>query len=123
MKADNKLLSVEEALRYFVMICIGLHSIHKQGYVHRDISSKNLFLKSYGEKRDLLVIGDFGLARSEMAKITGLTIKDCFTDNYAAPEQKNANPDFPTPKFDSWAAAIILFEMLTGHFPSENEVI
>lgn len=51
-------------MRYFAMLCVGLYYMHSEGLIHRDISPKNLFLKNYGENRDLLVIGDFGLART-----------------------------------------------------------
>lgn len=64
LHASGNKLSEKEAFRYFVMLCLGLDSIHKQGFVHRDISTKNLFLKNFGGGSDLIIIGDFGLARS-----------------------------------------------------------
>ncbi len=42
---QNKKVPIDEAIRFFTMICIGLNYIHNQGYVHRDISPKNLFLE------------------------------------------------------------------------------
>jgi serine/threonine protein kinase len=48
-------------------------------------------------------------------------MKDFGSQNYAAPEQKMKFEEKkglkPTPLFDSWAAAIILFEMITGKIP------
>ena len=41
---QNKKLPIDEAVRLFTMICLGLNYIHHQGFVHRDISPKNLFL-------------------------------------------------------------------------------
>jgi hypothetical protein len=41
-------------------------------------------------------------------------MNDTFSICYAAPEQMKEVPDKPTPLFDSWAAAVILYEMLAG---------
>lgn len=61
---EKKKFGHEESFRYFLMLCIGLYSIHKQNLVHRDISAKNLFLKTFKNTNlDLLIIGDFGLVR------------------------------------------------------------
>ncbi len=61
----NKKLPIDEAVRFFTMICLGLNYIHIKGFVHRDISPKNLFLenKEQGEGKWLLV-GDLGLAKN-----------------------------------------------------------
>ncbi len=45
------------------MICLGLDNIHNKGYIHRDFSPKNLYLKKKSKNGELIVlIGDFGLA-------------------------------------------------------------
>jgi serine/threonine protein kinase len=59
-------------------------------------------------------IGDFGLVRRSDMNTTSRTMSDIFSVHYAAPEQMKEVPDRPTPLFDSWAAAIILYEMLAG---------
>ncbi len=53
------------------MICLGLNYIHTKGFVHRDISSKNLFLKKKQENEGYwLLLGDLGLARNLSDKTT-----------------------------------------------------
>ena len=46
-------------LKFFIQTCIGLHALHQQGVLHRDLKAANVFLDSQNDVR----IGDFGLAR------------------------------------------------------------
>ena len=68
------------------MMCLGLNYIHSQGFVHRDISSKNLFLKKkeHGEGYWLLV-ADLGLARN-LRDTTMKTMNNMGTKQYCPPE-------------------------------------
>jgi serine/threonine protein kinase len=93
---------------------MGLSRIHEQGYVHRDVSAKNIFIKKINDGFTIPQIGDFGLVRHSDMKTTQRTMNDTFSICYAAPEQMKEVPDKPTPLFDSWAAAVILYEMLAG---------
>lgn len=53
-------LSEEEALGYFVQVCLGMKHIHDQGIMHRDIKSQNVFLTKGG----FVKLGDFGVAKA-----------------------------------------------------------
>lgn len=48
----------EEAWRLFRQIVEGLHHVHSQGMIHRDLKPGNIFLDTNGDVK----IGDFGLA-------------------------------------------------------------
>jgi serine/threonine protein kinase len=107
------------------MMCLGLNYIHSEGFVHRDISSKNLFLKKkeHGEGYWLLV-GDLGLARNLRDKKTEITMDSMGTLQYCAPEFFLDESPFSKDKLDSWSSGIVLYEMIAGHLPfSGNNVI
>ena len=59
LKNQNKRpLDEEQIWFYFIQITLGLHEIHKQKVLHRDMKSANVFLKG-----DVIKIGDFGVAK------------------------------------------------------------
>ncbi len=87
--------------------------------MHRDIKPKNIFLKSVNtDKKDFIIkIGDFGLVRSSLSSTTDRTMNDVFSIHYAAPEQVKDPPDRATQLLDSWAAGIVLYQMLSNTLP------
>ncbi len=106
------------------MMCLGLNYIHIQGFVHRDISSKNLFLKKkeHGEGY-WLIVADFGLARNLRDKTTTISMNNMGTEKYCPPEFFQDKPPIPNDKLDSWSSGIVLYEMIAGHLPfSGNDV-
>jgi serine/threonine protein kinase len=69
------------------MMCLGLNYIHRQEFVHRDISAKNLFLKKKQHNEGYwLLIGDFGLAKNLRDKTTKDTMNIFGTLDYCPPE-------------------------------------
>lgn len=114
---EKKKLSQDEAFRYFVMLCIGLYTIHEQGLTHGDINTTNLLLKPCENGHDLLLINTSSFKRSQ---------KEDRMDNiswlyYKAPENIKVHPDKPSPKLDSWAAGVIFYEMLAGRLPFQSQ--
>ncbi len=59
-KDNGTFMDEDEALGYFVQICLGLKHIHDKSIVHRDIKSPNVFLTKDG----LVKLGDFGVAKT-----------------------------------------------------------
>lgn len=107
-------LDRREALRLFRQICEGVAHAHGQGVIHRDLKPDNIMLTRGG---DLKVL-DFGVARptEDRAKLTG-TGQAIGTPAYMAPEQLLGNA---TLRSDVYALGVILFLMLTGRLPFEN---
>ncbi|MGD8606842.1 MAG: serine/threonine-protein kinase [Myxococcales bacterium] len=96
-----------------------LHSVHRHGYVHRDIKPEHILLnrRGYGEL-DLHLL-DFGVCAAETAppeerarergRVYG-------TPSYASPEQASGNP-FVDARADLFGVGITMFEALTGTLP------
>jgi serine/threonine protein kinase len=99
-------------------MCLGLNFIHSQGFVHRDLSPKNLLLKKKkNDKGYWLLVGDFGLARNLSDKTTENTMNKTGTNQYCPPEFFEDKPPKPDDKRDSWSSGIVLYEMITGVVP------
>lgn len=123
LQKDGALTS-KEALNIALDVCAGLHLIHAQGVIHRDLKSSNIMLCD-GEARTVLM--DFGLARElssdpESAGTTiflrrGLSAPGAMmgTPEYMAPEQFEGKP--VSPATDIYAFGIVLYEMLTALHP------
>ncbi len=98
-----------------------LDAAHKQGIVHRDFKSSNVFLATRpGVAESRLVVTDFGLARpadSGGPEINSFTGNNAFvgTPLYMAPEQVEGGEI--TPSTDVYALGVVLYEMVTGTWP------
>jgi serine/threonine protein kinase len=104
------------ALSLFTQAAAGLASLHRQGWVHRDIKPGNLLLRADGT----LAIGDFGSAqrKGERSALPPGTVIG--TPRYAAPEQSEGAATDPAA--DVYSLGACLYEMLSGKplFPGET---
>ena len=108
-RKNNETFETTEILDWMIELIIGLYVIHKKGLMHRDIKSDNLFICD----KDLIKIGDFGLAR---AAVNSRTV--CGTALYMAPEIGNYK--LYTNAIDIWAAGIVLYELVMLKKPFEG---
>lgn len=117
MAASN--YSVPETLVLFEKIAAAVHAAHLRGVIHRDLKPGNIRIDKAGEPQIL----DFGLAklsaRPDGATIATLTATGQFIGSlpWAAPEQVDGGSDRIDVRTDVYALGVILFQMLTGHFP------
>jgi serine/threonine protein kinase len=110
-------LPEKDALRIASLICEAVQHMHERGVVHRDLKPGNIMVC-----RDRSIrIMDFGIASaSDSRKITlhGLTAT-MGTPEYMSPEQvKNERTD---ERSDVYCLGAVLYEMLTGVVPFQNE--
>jgi hypothetical protein len=101
-----------EALRIGEDLLLALAHAHARGVVHRDVKPGNVLIDRDGHAR----LSDFGVAR--LSGEAGLTMTGDVvgTIAYMAPEQ--AVGDEAGPAADVYAAALVLYECLTGANPN-----
>jgi serine/threonine protein kinase len=95
----------------------GVHYMHKNKVIHRDLKASNLLINRNGE----LKIADWGLARSWNSEMKRLTNK-VITLWYRPPELLLGMIDYTT-KIDMWSVGCIVAEMFrrSGFLKGKNE--
>lgn len=90
------------------------------GLVHRDITPRNIFI-SVSENIPEAKISDFGLAKAfELAGLSGNTRTGDFSGTFGfICKQQLLNYKYARPEVDVWAAAAVLYYMLTGTPPRD----
>jgi len=109
-------LSTEEAVHVADGLLAALEAAHAAGIVHRDVTPGNVLLSDEGRVK----VTDFGIARTAHDTVTRLTDTGTVigTAHYLAPEQLEGGD--PTPGTDQYAAALVIYEALTGTLPFEG---
>eukprot|EP01133_Synstelium_polycarpum_P015232 gene15232-18028_t len=105
-----------EALYFFQQIITGLDYCHSRNICHRDLKPENLLLN--GDKK--IKICDFGMG-SIIRKDT-LLHTSCGSPHYASPEVVSGI-DYDGQKADVWSCGVILYALLTGKLPFDDENI
>ncbi|XP_015594446.1 serine/threonine-protein kinase Nek5 [Cephus cinctus] len=103
-------LQQRDALYLFAQITLGVHHIHKQNVLHRDLKPGNIMLT--GQNADVIKIGDFGISKRINREDAQTRVG---TRMYMAPEVLRGHRYGY--KCDIWSMGIILYEMLTLKFP------
>ncbi|CAJ0576787.1 unnamed protein product, partial [Mesorhabditis spiculigera] len=109
-------LAPEEARRFFQQIIAGVNYCHKHLVVHRDLKPENLLLDQYNNVK----IADFGL--SNMMHDGDFLRTSCGSPNYAAPEVLCGN-FYCGPEVDIWSCGVILYALLAGTLPFDDDSI
>uniref|UniRef100_H3CS56 Serine/threonine-protein kinase PLK n=1 Tax=Tetraodon nigroviridis TaxID=99883 RepID=H3CS56_TETNG len=112
----RKAVTEPEARYYMTQLLNGVHYLHKNKVIHRDLKLGNIFLNDDMEVK----IGDFGLAtRIEFDGERKKTL--CGTPNYIAPEvlcKKGHSYEV-----DIWSLGCILYTLLVGKPPFETSCL
>eukprot|EP00177_Eucheuma_denticulatum_P003276 GFKZ01005918.1.p1 GENE.GFKZ01005918.1~~GFKZ01005918.1.p1 ORF type:complete len:430 (+),score=74.08 GFKZ01005918.1:464-1753(+) len=107
------------ARKYFQQLIDGIDYCHRRGVCHRDLKPENLLVDENGT----LKITDFGVS-SMKGGVSGsdLLYTACGTPYYCAPEIINgAEEGYSGVKIDAWSCGIILYLLLTGGLPFQND--
>eukprot|EP00184_Porphyridium_aerugineum_P006864 CAMPEP_0184707390 /NCGR_PEP_ID=MMETSP0313-20130426/37244_1 /TAXON_ID=2792 /ORGANISM="Porphyridium aerugineum, Strain SAG 1380-2" /LENGTH=1578 /DNA_ID=CAMNT_0027168965 /DNA_START=402 /DNA_END=5138 /DNA_ORIENTATION=+ len=115
----RKRLPEDEARNYFQQLIRGVQHCHARGVYHRDLKPENLLLDADG----LLKITDFGLsALKGVDSAQEVLYTQCGTPHYVAPEIiRAAGEGYSGAKIDIWSCGIILFVLLAGYLPFDDD--
>lgn len=104
-------LALEEAVKLFREIAVGLSHAHGKGILHCDLKPSNIMIDQDGWPR----LADFGQSRLSHEQMPSLG-----TFFYMAPEQAEPRA-MPDVRWDVYALGAILYQMLTGKAPHQTE--
>jgi len=113
----NGRLSEADARHYFQQIICAVEYCHRHKIVHRDLKPENLLLD---ESKRNVKIADFGL--SNIMEDGEFLKTSCGSPNYAAPEVISGNL-YAGAEVDVWSCGVILFALLCGRLPFDDEYI
>ncbi|KAJ3238280.1 hypothetical protein HDU81_008104 [Chytriomyces hyalinus] len=105
-----------EALDFFQQIAFAVDCCHRHLICHRDLKPENLLL----DKNNVVKVADFGMASLQvMGKMLETS---CGSPHYASPEIiKGIKYDGAAA--DVWSCGVILYALLTGNLPFDDENI
>ncbi|KAI9219696.1 kinase-like domain-containing protein, partial [Blastocladiella britannica] len=109
-------LDEREACTFFQQIILGLDYCHKHQICHRDLKPENLLLDS--QRR--IKLADFGMA--SLQQYGKMLETSCGSPHYASPEIiKGIRYDGAMS--DIWSCGVILYALLSGNLPFDDENI
>lgn len=113
---DHGKLEEKDGRKFFQQIISGVDYCHRHMVVHRDLKPENLLLDS----KDNVKIADFGLSN---IMTDGTFLKtSCGSPNYAAPEVISGML-YAGPEVDIWSTGVILYVLLCGKLPFDDDYV
>lgn len=113
--SKKRRLSELESSNLYLQVLSGINYLSKNNICHRDIKPENLLLNSSKTK---IKIADFGL--SIMYKDGELLKTACGSPSYASPEMLKGEK-YNGLMSDIWSSGIVLYAMLCGFLPFEDD--
>ncbi|EPZ34621.1 Pkinase-domain-containing protein [Rozella allomycis CSF55] len=110
----NKRLKDKEARFFFRQIISAVDYCHRNSIIHRDLKPENLLLD---ENKNIKII-DFGFCNT--FRLNGQLDTFCGSPFYASPEMV-LGKRYLGPEVDVWSLGVILYALLCGVLPFEDE--
>jgi serine/threonine protein kinase/tetratricopeptide (TPR) repeat protein len=122
---DQHQLTPRERLELFLPVCQAVQHAHQKGIIHRDLKPSNVMVTVHDTTPVVKVI-DFGVAKALGQELTDKTLFTGFTQMigttlYMSPEQAGQSGLDIDTRTDVYALGVLLYELLTGTTPFENE--
>ena len=108
-------LPVDKVKRIFTQLVGAVAYVHSKSCVHRDLKLENILL----DKQENVKLCDFGFTREYESKANCLQTF-CGTVCYSAPEMLKAEK-YAGEKVDVWSLGIILYALLAGELPFDED--
>jgi len=124
---DQNDLSTQERLNLFIKVCHAVQHAHQKGVIHRDLKPSNVMVTLHDGEPVPKVI-DFGIAKATGQRLTGKTLFTRYeqmigTPAYMSPEQAAMSGLDVDTRTDIYALGVLLYELLTGGTPFDNETL
>uniref|UniRef100_A0A671RFS2 BR serine/threonine kinase 2 n=1 Tax=Sinocyclocheilus anshuiensis TaxID=1608454 RepID=A0A671RFS2_9TELE len=107
-------LTPKEARKFFRQIISALDFCHSHSICHRDLKPENLLL----DEKNNIRIADFGMASLQVGD--SLLETSCGSPHYACPEVIQGEK-YDGRKADVWSCGVILFALLVGALPFDDD--
>jgi hypothetical protein len=108
-------LSPKQVQRIFTQLVGAVLYVHNKSCVHRDLKLENILLDKHGDVK----LCDFGFTREYEGKSNYLQTW-CGTVCYSAPEMLKGEK-YAGEKVDVWSLGIILYALLVGELPFDDD--
>ena len=112
-------LPLETAYSIAIDLLDALDHAHAIGVIHRDVKPENIFLHRGPNEAHQTKLLDFGVMRMLSSEQPQTGARFVGTLRYAPPEQLRGG--HVTPRTDLYAAALVLYEMIAGGGPFDEE--
>lgn len=111
----NGPIPAEKVQKIFAQLVGAVTYVHNKSCVHRDLKLENILL----DKNENVKLCDFGFTREYEGKMSYLQTF-CGTVCYSAPEMLKGEK-YAGEKVDVWSLGIILFALLAGELPFDDD--
>ena len=113
----HRYLKEKDACKLFAQLISGVWYIHQKKIVHRDLKLENLLL----DRHRNVIITDFGFANRFEHRQDDLMQTSCGSPCYAAPELVISEGLYVGSAVDIWSCGVILYAMLAGYLPFDDD--
>lgn len=115
---EKKRIEYHECQNIFFQILIGLKHVHSLNLAHRDLKLENILFAN--KRKSIVKLTDFGFIREFVPHKRQFLTTVCGTTVYMAPELIK-NEKYSGFAIDIWSLGVILFTMLYGEMPFDED--